>query len=114
MFSPCTNNFSIKEHSQSLSLEEGVFSKIKDDNKTGLSVEDREFLNMMENGMKKDPCGNWDAPLSFRPCKPNLSNNRSHALTRASLLHASFYRTQQNEITLSVLCSRYLRWVMSK
>lgn len=42
--------------------------------------------------MKKDPCGNWFAPLPFRPCKPNLPNNRSYALKRASLLHTSLLK----------------------
>ena len=102
MFSPCSNSFIIKEHTQSLGFGENVFIKMKDDNKFGPSIEDLEFLDLMENGMRKDTFGNWIAPLPFRSCRPRLPNNRLYALKRA-LLHASLL----NETTLLVSWSRY-------
>lgn len=65
MFPPCENNFNVKEHPDSSYSEESLFVRRKDDNKIGLSVEDREFLVIMNNKMKKDPCGNWVAPSLF-------------------------------------------------
>ena len=41
--------------------------------------------------MRKDPFGNWIAPLPFRSCRPRLPNNRLYALKRA-LLHASLLK----------------------
>ena len=91
VFSPCSNSFIIKEHTQSLGFGENIFIKTKDDNKFGPSIEDREFMDL-KNRMRKDPCGKWIAPLPFRSCRPKLPNNRQYALNRASLLHASLLK----------------------
>ena len=94
VFPPCVNNFHIKEkmHSSIGDLGENLFLKTEQDNMVGLSVEDREFLTIMDKQMQKGPSGNWVTPLPFRSPRPKLPNNRSYALTRAFLLHKSLLR----------------------
>jgi hypothetical protein len=65
---------------------------LKDDNKPGKSIEDRQFENIMENGMVKNRQGNWEAPLPFKPDRPLLPNNRELALKRAKSLEVSLMK----------------------
>ena len=63
-----------------------VFERTQDDEKTGLSVEDRVFLDIMDSEFTRGPTGNWVAPLPFRDNKCQLPNNRSQAVKRARTL----------------------------
>lgn len=95
VFQPCTNNFHIKERSNSSNSDPGsenLFLKTEHDNQIGLSIEDKQFLAIMNTKMQKGPTGNWVAPLPFRSSRPKLPNNRSYALKRAMLLHKSLLR----------------------
>lgn len=49
-------------------------------------VEDRKFIEMMENGTNKNAQGNWEMPLPF--CLQNvfMSNNRSYTVKRLNNL----------------------------
>ncbi|XP_071086519.1 uncharacterized protein [Haliotis cracherodii] len=66
--------------------EDKLFVTTQEDDKLGLSVEDREFLKIMDNEMVKTSEGNWIAPLPFRNGRRRLPNNRSQALNRAKTL----------------------------
>jgi hypothetical protein len=102
LFPPCTNEFKIcgdsNEHSGRLSngaatthlnnedFGKNVFQRTKDDEKPGMSVDDREFLQIMHGNLQKDSNGNWIAPLPFRQPRLKLPNNRPLALRRAKAL----------------------------
>ena len=62
------------------SIGYSIFQTSEDDEKPGLSVEDREFLKIMDNNIYRDESGQWVAPLPFREPRPRLGNNRQSAL----------------------------------
>lgn len=64
-------------------------SRNKDDNKVGLSIEDKQLIQVMEKSLHKDADGNWVAPLPFGENRPPLPNNRLQTLNRTKNLHAS-------------------------
>ena len=95
LLEPCLNRFSIKHggppddpkvlHVPSAfddGLAHGVFTQTKHDNKPGLSMEDRRFLEIMNRGMSKDATGSWQAPLPFRQEVKKLPNSHDNALKR--------------------------------
>ena len=63
-------------------LGTNVFETTKDDNKIGTSVEDRRFIDIMDQGMAKNSAGNWVAPLPFREEIVRLPNTRELAIRR--------------------------------
>jgi hypothetical protein len=69
-----------------------LFLKTEHDEKLGYSVEDREFLKLMEIGFVKDEQDQWTAPLPFGTGRPNLASNRELALKRARSLDTSLQR----------------------
>lgn len=69
-----------------------VFQKSPDDEKPGLSCEDREFLRLMDREFTKDFEGYWTAPLPFRSDRPKLPDNKVQALKRAKSLHISMQK----------------------
>ncbi|XP_063448356.1 uncharacterized protein LOC134727857 [Mytilus trossulus] len=75
---PCNNNFNTKDGY--------IFQTTPDDNIPGLSIEDKEFLALMEHESDKDEEGCWTAPLPFRRDRIRLPNNRVQALRRAKSL----------------------------
>ncbi|KAK3545643.1 hypothetical protein QTP70_008781 [Hemibagrus guttatus] len=100
---PCPNKLSIKEKFDIKPLPEvslacddfifddyiigdTIFKRSKDDNKVGLSIEDRRFLDIMDREMFMDESNSWVAPLPFRTPRQRLPNNRDQALTRLSSL----------------------------
>ena len=87
----CDNELYVKESVSDVtdSLGSTVFEKTEDDDKMDLSVEDRKFLHLMEEGFQKTPEGNWIAPLPFREGRERLPNNKSQALRRAKTLDNS-------------------------
>nr|XP_034318941.1 uncharacterized protein LOC105335138 [Crassostrea gigas] len=92
-FNPCENHFQVKEH-QALDTYDTLFQKSPDDDKIGLSVEDRKFLSLMDEEFQKDENGKWIAPLPFRSPKPMMPNNRSQAWRRARILDASLKKNE--------------------
>lgn len=57
-------------------------------NETGVSVDDREFMDLIDKSFQKDQDGRWKAPLLFR--NPQLlPNNRVQAYKRAQMLHVN-------------------------
>ena len=62
----------------------------REDNTTH-SVEDRKFLQILEEGIKKDTGGRWEMPLPFRDKTPlHLPDNRPHCLRRMMSLKRKF------------------------
>ena len=74
-----------------------IFIRTQDDNKVGLSVEDKHFLKLMESECKMDKTGHWSAPLPFKDLKPHLPNNRPQAWRRAQILHDSLLKNPQKQ-----------------
>lgn len=83
LFKPCDSKFQITDN---------TFVKTEHDEKTGLSIEDKAFLQLMENGFKKEGDGHWSAPLPFRQSRPVLPNNKAQALKRAKAFDLSLQR----------------------
>ena len=93
IFQPCDKELKILERDSSEDMD--IFKKRHDDNIIGHSVEDREFLNLMEKEMKISACGNWTAPLPFRKDRPPLPNNKPMALKRAMILDSSLKKNEK-------------------
>lgn len=90
----CSNQYTMKHHivEDSHSLANDLFFRGMDDNKPGYSIEDREFLAIMETECTKDKNGHWVAPLPFKADRPPLPNNRDVAFKRALMLDANLKR----------------------
>ena len=87
---PCPNKIKVKElppfqHND----DNNIFIKTEQDDKVGLSAEDREFLSIMDSDFCMHSSGHWVAPLPFRQSRQRLPNNRPQALHRAKLLDSS-------------------------
>ncbi|XP_053091228.1 uncharacterized protein LOC128318568 isoform X1 [Pangasianodon hypophthalmus] len=99
-FSPCLNKLYLKEKltaqpSVKVSLlpqlapsplATSVFERTKDDEKIAPSVEDRQFIQLMDKEMFMDDTNSWVAPLPFRSPKQHLPNNREQAQSRFNSL----------------------------
>ncbi|XP_026005436.1 uncharacterized protein LOC113010547 [Astatotilapia calliptera] len=112
-FSPCPNHLVVKEklttrtgirplNSQTLShfhpldslfqnsddhlLGNKIFERTENDNEVAPSIEDKRFIQLMNNEMFIDDANSWVAPLPFRMPRPRLPNNRGQALTRFTSL----------------------------
>ncbi|XP_068120871.1 uncharacterized protein [Hyperolius riggenbachi] len=113
LFQPCVNNFLIKElpcashlpcpftdvssdndacDSDQDHLGCRVFQRSKDDNRVALSIEDKQFLEIMERDFVKDSTNSWVAPLPFRTQRRRLPNNKVQVLKRFSSLRRNFQR----------------------
>ena len=102
---PCQNHRQIKEQISASSYVIGnrdfcyhgdnVFMKTPDDDRTGLSVEDKLFLKLMDTSFTKDKDGMWTAPLPFKETHVDLPNNRTQALRRAQILHSSLQKDSE-------------------
>ena len=91
VFNPCENSFKILEktdisNSHNMNMYSNVFEQTPDDDKPGLSIDDKEFLAIMKNGFVKDDTGFWKAPLPFRSDRQKLPNNRACAERRGLIL----------------------------
>ncbi len=97
LFEPCPNKLTIQHDGQPQQcdrqetfvrgkFEDGlardVFTLTAEDNKPGLSVEDKRFVEIMEQNMIKNESGNWTSPLPFRNPVETLPNSRDAALKR--------------------------------
>ncbi|VDI05826.1 Hypothetical predicted protein [Mytilus galloprovincialis] len=102
IFPPCTSELKIDEV-RTLEVDESAYDKIgkdvfirrPDDDKPGLSRDDREFIESMDTNLWKDSSGNWSAPLPFRQDRQVLPNNRNLAWKRAKGLDANLRKDLQ-------------------
>ena len=63
VFQLCPNRISLKETYKDIdTIGSEVFIKSRDDDKPGTSVEDRLFVELMEEKMIKNSNGHWTAP----------------------------------------------------
>ena len=88
-FEPCDREMTVHQ--------DQLFRKTEHDEKLGPSVEDQQFMRIMETSFRKDEEGHWVAPLPFKCDRTVLPNNRLQALRRAksfdlSLRHDSVKR----------------------
>ena len=88
---PCPNSIQVKEVPFSKSHDD-LFTRTSHDDTLGPSVEDREFLRLMESEFCRHSSGHWIAPLPFKHSRPRLPNNRAQALHRAKILEKSFQK----------------------
>lgn len=72
-----------------------MFYTEQDDIEVSLSVEDRRFLTIMEEGITKNELGNWEMPLPFRQQEISLPNNKSQATRRLHSLMRTLTRKPQ-------------------
>ncbi|KAM4012761.1 uncharacterized protein ACNLHF_004514 isoform 1-T3 [Anomaloglossus baeobatrachus] len=99
---PCPHHYGVKEKSPDTiqlpdiasslhidNLGRSVFHTTKDDDKVALSVEDREFIGIMDCEFSKDKTNHWVSPLPFRSTRVRLPNNRAQAQTRFNSLQRS-------------------------
>ena len=91
LLQPCNHQFCVTE------FDNALFKKTNKDEKLGLSVEDRQFLSIMDKGFDKDESGNWVAPLPFRHNVLKTCNNREHALHRMGSLHRSLLKNTEKK-----------------
>ena len=98
-FQPCTREFTVTRNEPSTCAfyrnqdqYDPVFEKRSDDNKPAPSVEDRQFLEIMDEGFVKDSEGRWSAPLPFRVDRPTLPSNKEQAVRRAKILDSSLHK----------------------
>ncbi len=84
---PCPNTYDVS--SSEFKKVRDVFIKALNDEKPGLSVEDREFLKVMDAGMEQGAKGNWIAPLPLKKDRVRLPNNIRQAEKRARTLNSA-------------------------
>ena len=95
MFTSCPNLYETREHPGTTSSEfhaTNIFNRTEDDDRIGTSVEDRDFLQIMDGDFRRTEDGSWVAPLPFRQNRPRLPNNKAQALKRAKALSSSLRR----------------------
>ncbi|XP_033119843.1 uncharacterized protein LOC117119135 [Anneissia japonica] len=104
-FEPCDNCIMIKEspvgrikHQGNVvpiaddSLGARLFECSRNDNKVGMSMEDKAFIKIMDKTVCQNEVGNWVAPLPFRYPTTNLPNNKVQAENRLKSLIRSLDR----------------------
>jgi len=86
---PCPNHFTLTTElprNVEKALSRDVFHTQSDDNEASLSVEDRKFIRIMQDGLTKNEHGNWEMPLPFRQDGTTMPNNRTQAVQRLNSL----------------------------
>lgn len=63
-----------------------VFIRSIHDEKIGFSEEDRQFIRLMDEEVRRDCNGSWKAPLPFKKHRQKLPNNKPQAVKRATIL----------------------------
>ncbi|XP_064469540.1 uncharacterized protein LOC135384259 [Ornithodoros turicata] len=109
-FTPCPNHMIVKEkpcfeHSAkevvqsppplSNDLTDPLFQITRDDEKLAPSMEDKEFLSLMDGEFHRDTLNNWVAPLHFRMPRRELPDNREQAFSRFASLRRTLERNAE-------------------
>lgn len=66
-----------------------IFVRTPDDDQPGLSVNDTEFLKVMDSECYRDENGSWTAPLPFKTDRKRLPNDREQVMKRTLSFLAS-------------------------
>ncbi|XP_013396919.2 uncharacterized protein LOC106163784 [Lingula anatina] len=90
-FLPCPSAILLKEENQ---IGSDVFKITAQDDRVSLSTEDREFLDIMNESMRKDK-DQWMAPLPFKHPRQRMPNNRSQVLGRARSFDAALKKDER-------------------
>ncbi|XP_047445286.1 uncharacterized protein LOC125010584 [Mugil cephalus] len=109
----CTNNIQAKEkfscHIPSLNLRSSMFNQVRETDVLGyqvfqrtehddildLSIEDRIFVETLDQQTYKDEANTWVAPLPFRTPRNRLPNNLFQAMKRLSSLRCNLDKKPQ-------------------
>ncbi|KAI4876335.1 hypothetical protein NFI96_002704 [Prochilodus magdalenae] len=67
-------------------LGSAIFQHTEHDNKVAPSIEDKQFIELMDKEMFIGEENSWVAPLPFRTARSRLPNNREQALNRLNSL----------------------------
>eukprot|EP00794_Sanderia_malayensis_P004930 gene4930-5577_t len=59
-----------------------VFATTREDNMPAKSIEDQQFLSILDAEARKNEAGNWEMPLPFKPQRERLPNNKPAAMKR--------------------------------
>ncbi|XP_043220532.1 uncharacterized protein LOC122380948 [Amphibalanus amphitrite] len=73
---------------------ESDFQETRQDSKTGLSVDDQQFLKKMSAGIRQREDGHLEMPLPLKDEKLRLPNNRTAAMQRLKGLKAKLVRNE--------------------
>lgn len=92
LLAPCESKMIVKTRNLNEVESDNIFVETKYDNDTGLSIEDIEFLEIMEREFHKDEDNHWTAPLPFRTPRVRLPNNKPEAYRRAKTFENSLKR----------------------
>lgn len=113
LLEPCDNHFVVKEHpilaspgrhdptpdygmaTEPKNFACTLFQTTSEDNELAPSIEDRAFLDIMENEFVQDQSNSWVGPLPFRTPRPRLPNNRQQALSRLLGLRRTLRRNPE-------------------
>ena len=97
----CPNKLELRESygecNGTIPAKEDVYRVTSSNNDVGLSIEDRRFIEIMENGIHKNAQGNWEMPLPFRSSNVSMPNNRSCEFKRSKALLQTLKRKPQME-----------------
>ena len=68
----------------------------KHDDSPDLSIKDKKFIDIMDQGFERDSEGCWCAPRPFREHRQFLQSNRTLAFQRANLLTRGLLNKRQH------------------
>ena len=97
LFPECRNRFNLRNIHRADEMGSTVFQTSKNYERLGMSIEDKEFLEIMETQFKKDSRGYWTAPLPFHSNRPRLANNQNMAINRTKTLVASLKKNHTKQ-----------------
>ena len=96
LFKPCSDEYRVTEKGPPYFLPDSemldpIFER-KPDDKPSFSIDNKQLVQQMEKGFRKDGQSQWSASLPFSPERPTLPNNSEQALKRAYALHNSLQK----------------------
>ena len=77
-----------------LKVLESDFQETRCDNKTGLSIQDQQFVKKMSEGIRRRDDGHFEMPLPLKNDKLSLPNNKTVAMQRLKGLKAKLVRNE--------------------
>lgn len=100
LFKPCESLFTVCSQNsipEKCIQYDSTFTRSADDNIPSMSIEDREFIKVMDLSFRRNSDNNWTAPLPFRSKRVRLPNNKPLARKRAKLLDKSLLKDKRKQ-----------------
>ncbi|KAL5021845.1 hypothetical protein ScPMuIL_001000 [Solemya velum] len=97
---PCESELTVKE--------DPIFKRVPGDEKPGLSLEDKRFLDIMRTGFQRTTSGHWEAPMPFKENRPFLPDNKRMALKRAKSFDISLSSNPDKRRKPFTICGKLL------